>query len=53
LDGFKSFSPVNEMEMTGAAVARRLNMSKSAVSHAVVRGEKIASDMKLKLSEAN
>ncbi len=42
---------VNEMEMTGAAVARRLNMSKSAISRAVVRGEKIASDMKLKLFE--
>jgi REP element-mobilizing transposase RayT len=42
---------VGEMEMTGAAVARRLNMSKSVVSRAVVRGEKIASDMKLKLFE--
>jgi chromosomal replication initiation ATPase DnaA len=42
---------VKELQMTGAAVARRLNMSKSAVSRAVVRGEKIESDMKLKLFE--
>jgi hypothetical protein len=41
----------NELEMTGAAVGRRLKMSKSAVSRAVARGEKIASDMKLKLFE--
>ena len=42
---------VNDLEMTGAAVGRRLKMSKSAVSRAVVRGEKITSDMKLKLFE--
>jgi len=40
---------VNELEMTGAAVGRRLKLSKSAVSRAVRRGEKIATDMKLKL----
>ena len=37
--------------MTGTAVARRLNMSKSAVSRAVVWGEKIASDMKLEVKK--
>ena len=42
---------VNELEMTGATVARRLKISKSAVSRAVARGEGIASDMKLKLFE--
>ena len=42
---------VNELEMSGAAVARRLKMSKSAVSRAVLRGEGIVSDMKLKLFE--
>jgi putative transposase len=42
---------VNELEMTGAAVARRLKMTKSAVSRAVGRGEKITADMKLKLFE--
>jgi chromosomal replication initiation ATPase DnaA len=42
---------VNELEMTGAAVVSRLKMSKSAVSRAVVRGERIASEMKLKLFE--
>lgn len=43
---------VNELEMTGTVIARRLKMSKSAVSRAVVRGERIASDMKLKLLES-
>jgi len=42
---------VKELEMTGAAVGHRLKMSKSAVSRAVARGEKIVSDMKLKLFE--
>ena len=42
---------VNELEMTGAAVGRYLKMSKSAVSRAVGRGEKIAADMELKLFE--
>jgi hypothetical protein len=42
---------VNELKLPGAAVARRLKMSNSAVSHAVVRGERIASDMELKLFE--
>ncbi len=42
---------INELELSGAAVARRLKMSNSAVSRAVARGERIASDMKLKLFE--
>jgi chromosomal replication initiation ATPase DnaA len=42
---------VKELEMTGAAVGHRLKISKSAVSRAVARGEKIISDMKLKLFE--
>ena len=42
---------VNELEMTGAAVGRRLKMSKSTVSRAARRGEKIANDMKLQLFE--
>jgi putative transposase len=42
---------VNELEITGADIARRLKMTNSAVSRAVMRGEKIASDMKLKLYE--
>jgi REP element-mobilizing transposase RayT len=42
---------VNELEMTGAAVGRQLKMSKSAVSRAVLRGEKIAADRRLKLFE--
>jgi len=46
-----SYWAVKELKMTGADVARRLKMSKSAVSRAVVRGEKIASDMKLELFE--
>ena len=42
---------VNELKLSGAAVARRLKISNSAVSRAFVRGERIASDMKLKLFE--
>ena len=42
---------VNELKLPGAAVARRLKICKSAVSRAVVRGERIASDMKLELFE--
>ena len=42
---------VNELEMTGAAVGRRLKMSKSTVSRAARRGEKIANDLKLQLFE--
>ncbi len=41
----------NDLKMTGTAVARRLKMSKSAVSRAVARGERTASDMKLTLFE--
>jgi REP element-mobilizing transposase RayT len=37
---------VKEMEMPGAEVALRLKMSKSSISRAVVRGEKIASERK-------
>ena len=37
--------------MTGTVVASRLNMSKSAVSRAVVRGERIVAERKLKLFE--
>jgi REP element-mobilizing transposase RayT len=40
---------VKELEMHGADVARRLKVTKSTVSRAVARGEKIAADMKLKL----
>jgi REP element-mobilizing transposase RayT len=40
---------VNELKLPGAAVARRLKISNSAVSRAFVRGEKIASDMELEL----
>jgi hypothetical protein len=42
---------IKELEMRGADVARRLKISNSAVSRSVVRGEKIATDMKLKLLE--
>jgi REP element-mobilizing transposase RayT len=42
---------VKEMEMPGAEVALRLKMSKSSISRAVVRGEKIASERKLQLFE--
>jgi hypothetical protein len=40
---------IKELEMHGAEVARKLNVTKSTVSRAVARGEKIATDMKLKL----
>jgi REP element-mobilizing transposase RayT len=43
---------VKETEMPGATLARRLKMSKSSISRAVVRGEKIASEMKLRLFES-
>ena len=42
---------VKELEMTGADVARKLNISKSAVTRSVERGEKIAHDANLKLIE--
>jgi len=45
------FWAVEELEMTGTAVGRRLKMSGSAVSRAAERGEKIETDMKLKLIE--
>jgi putative transposase len=40
---------VTELQPTGSEVARRLKMTDSAVSRAVVRGEKIPSDMKLEV----
>ena len=45
------FWAISELEMTGTEVARRLKMSKSGVSRAAARGEKIASKMKLRLFE--
>lgn len=40
---------VNELKINGASVARRLSTSKSTVSRAVAKGEKIAAEMKLTL----
>jgi putative transposase len=40
-----------ELEIGGADIARRLKISQSAVSRAVVRGERIAAEMDLKLKE--
>jgi hypothetical protein len=40
---------VKELEMSGADVAQKLKVGNSAVSRSVVRGEKLAADMKLKL----
>jgi hypothetical protein len=42
---------VKELEFGGADIARRLKISQSAVSRAVARGERIAADMDLKLTE--
>ena len=39
--------------MTGADVARRLKMSKSAVSRAVAKGEKIAADESSRVGQRN
>jgi hypothetical protein len=41
---------VKEWGMGGGEVARKLKIGNSAVSRAVVRGEKIATDMKSKLN---
>ncbi len=41
---------VRELEMTGAIIARKLKITNSAVSRSIVRGEKIAVDMNLKLT---
>jgi REP element-mobilizing transposase RayT len=49
--GLLCFWAVKELEMRGADVAGRLKISKSTVSRAVVRGEKIATAMTLKLIE--
>jgi REP element-mobilizing transposase RayT len=43
---------VKELEITGMDVARKLGISNSAVSRAVVRGEVIATEMELKLFES-
>jgi putative transposase len=43
---------VKELGLSCAYMARRLKISKSAVSRAIVRGEKIATDMKLKLIDS-
>ena len=40
-----------ELEIGGASIASRLKISQSAVSRAVARGEKIAAEMDLKLTE--
>jgi putative transposase len=40
-----------ELEIGGASIASRLKISQSAVSRAVARGEKIAAEMELKLTE--
>ena len=40
---------VKELRMKGVEVARKLQFNKSTVSRAVLRGEKIAADMKVKL----
>jgi len=40
-----------ELEMSGAKVAQKLKITNSAVSRSVARGEKIASEMNLKLME--
>ncbi len=42
---------IKELEMHGAEVARRLNVSNSTLSRSVTRGEKIATDMRLKRLE--
>jgi REP element-mobilizing transposase RayT len=43
------FWAVSELGMTGANVARRLNITSSGVSRAVAKGEKIVAKMNLKL----
>ena len=42
---------VKELEMSGANVSQKLKITNSTVSRSVARGEKIASEMKLKLME--
>jgi len=42
---------VKELEMSGAKVAQKLKITNSAVRLSVARGEKIASEMNLKLME--
>ena len=44
------FWAVKELEMTGVQVARKLKIGNSAVSRSVVRGEKIAAEMRLKIT---
>jgi len=45
------FWAVKELEMSGADVAEKLKVCNSAVSRSVVRGEKIVTNMKLRLIE--
>jgi REP element-mobilizing transposase RayT len=45
------FYAVKELQMSGTEVAERVNMSKSAVSRAAGRGEKIEADLRLNLLE--
>jgi REP element-mobilizing transposase RayT len=40
---------VSELKMNGVEIGRRINLSKSSVSRAVIRGERIAAERKLKL----
>jgi chromosomal replication initiation ATPase DnaA len=40
-----------DLEIAGADIARRLKISQSAVSRAVARGERIAADMDVELTE--
>jgi hypothetical protein len=40
---------IRSLKMSGANVARRIKISKSAGSRSVLRGEKIATDMDVKL----
>jgi putative transposase len=42
------FWAIKELEMSGTDIAQRLKVCNSVVSRSVVRGEKIAADMKLK-----
>ena len=42
---------VKGLEMSGANVAQKLNITNSTVSRSVARGEKIASEMNLKLMD--
>ena len=45
------FYAVKELQMSGTEVAERVKMSKSAVSRAADRGEKIEAELRLNLLE--